>query len=79
MAPTTTVFVKLLNEDIDVWRPVAAEHLRGDLYRLLEDPPEGEVWPFGKNDLVVCHRQLGSEPQRGAMLVAREKLSTEQS
>ena len=52
-AHATTVYVRILNEDVEVWRPVAAEHLGGDLYRLIEAAPNEEQWQFGKNDRPV--------------------------
>ena len=43
-----TVYVYLLDEGTDVWRPVAAERVAGDVFRL--DPaahvPDGESWQF---------------------------------
>ena len=40
MNKAETVYVKLLEEDVDVWRPVEAERLEGDRYRLLDGPPD---------------------------------------
>ena len=68
----TIVYVRIVNEDVDVWRPVAAEHVGGDSYRLLDDPPEDEEWPFVRNDVVRCeHRRLSG----GIVLVAAEPIS----
>lgn len=48
-----TVHVRLLDEGIDVWRPVAAQHVRGTVYRIADQAvPEGEVWEFGPHMLV---------------------------
>jgi len=41
----------------DVWRPVTAEPVRDDLYRLIDAPPEGEVWEFQQGDTVRCRRR----------------------
>jgi hypothetical protein len=69
------VYVRIVNEDVDVWRPVAAEHIGGDSYRLLDDTPEGEEWPFGKNDVVRCeHRRLTGRIEE-VVLVAAEPVS----
>jgi hypothetical protein len=38
------VYIALLDEGVDVWRPVNAEHVGGDLYRLTGEIPDGEVW-----------------------------------
>lgn len=48
------VFVALLGEGTDVWRPVQAEPVGGDRYRLLGTIPDGEVWQFQPGDTVHC-------------------------
>ena len=71
------IYIKLLDEGVDVWRPVLAEHLGGDSYQLIGKPPEGEVWPFAPGDVVRCEKRHLSEEGTDieAVLVARE-LST---
>ena len=59
----TTVYVYLLDEGTDVWRPVAAEPLGGHVFRL--DPaaqvPDGESWQFLPGQTVnVSPRRLSS-------------------
>ena len=71
MQKTETVYVKLLEEDVDVWRPVEAEWVAGDRYRLLDEPPDEEVWSFVKDDLVRCERRRLSGPED--VLVALSK------
>lgn len=74
MTKTATVYVKLMDEDIDVWRPVTAEHLDGDRYRLRDEAPLGEMWPFAAGDVVRCERRiLSANAQREEVLVAYEK------
>jgi hypothetical protein len=76
MSDTETVYVELLDEGVDVWRPVQAEHLGGDLYRLTGEQPDGEVWPFAVGDVVRCRVQrltTGNWDRREAVLVAYEK------
>lgn len=50
------IYVALLNEAVDVWRPVGAEHVHGRLYRIVEQPsdPESEQWQFNRGDTVEC-------------------------
>ena len=58
-----TVYVELLHEGVDVWRPVQAEHLGGNLYRLAGDKPADEVWAFAVGDVVKCEdRRLSPIP-----------------
>jgi len=51
-----TVYVRLLDEDIDVWRPLEATPLGDDVY-LLSGPapePEDETWEFPYGSKVRC-------------------------
>ena len=70
-----TVYVALLDEGVDVWRPVQAEHVRGDLYRLAGKPTDDEVWPFAVGDVVRCQMRTlsGDEGRREPVLVAYER------
>jgi hypothetical protein len=54
--PAKDIFVRLLDEGVDVWRPVQAEPLHGDIYRILDQPydRETERWEFTPGDEVVC-------------------------
>jgi len=64
-----TVYVYLLDEGTDVWRPVNAERVNESQYRL--DPnvlmPDGESWEFPPGLLVECDRKRLSD---GEQLVA---------
>lgn len=53
---TNEIFVSLLDEAVDVCRPVRAEHLHGNSYRIVEQPynRDIEVWRFGPGDVVAC-------------------------
>jgi hypothetical protein len=70
-----TIHIYLPEEAVDVWRPIAAEHLGGDLYRILDEPPSGEVWQFNRGDIVRCSlRRLSGDFGRVTdCLVALEK------
>jgi len=71
-APTdrTTVYVKLLEEGTNTWRPVPAEDLGQRRYRLLptdDYDPENEAWEFLPGTVAICEpRQLSD----GVYLVA---------
>ena len=56
MSRLTEIFVYLPDEQIDVWRPVQAEHLRENVYKIVEQPydEEDETWQFEPGDEVVC-------------------------
>ncbi len=70
---TITVFVRLLDEGVDVWRPVEARRVSAATYRLADVPaPSGESWSFQPGETVVAEaRDHGSGP----MLVAVARAS----
>ena len=56
---TATVYVRLLNEGADAFRPTQAEKLPSGGYRLLPTPdydPEDEHWEFAPHETVICDR-----------------------
>ena len=50
------IYMPLVNEGTDVWRPVEAEHLSGDLYRVTGIMPADEAWAFPSGAIVRCER-----------------------
>jgi hypothetical protein len=66
---TTEIFVSLLNEAVDVWRPVLAERVQGNVFRIIDQPYErkAEVWQFEPGDVVVCEMIDSSD---GSILAA---------
>jgi hypothetical protein len=67
---TETVYVALLEEGVDVWRPVDAEPLGDGRFRLIAPPDydaETETWAFLPGTVVWCFERLLSE---GPALVA---------
>ncbi len=64
----TTIHVKLLDEGVDVWRPVKAIQERDNIY-IIEGPiPIDEKWEFAPGDRVRCaHRQFGDERRLSAI------------
>lgn len=53
---TAEIFVRLLHEGVEVWRPVQADHLYDDVYRITDQPYDREVetWQFEPGNDVVC-------------------------
>ena len=70
-----TIYVQLLDEGIECWRPVEAEHVEGDRYRIIETPPDGERWAFPSGSVVRCSPQLlqGSETILGTVTLVAHK------
>lgn len=56
MTAVGQIYVKLTDELVDVWRPVEAENLHGDVYRISEQPYDrlAEPWEFEPGDIVVA-------------------------
>lgn len=53
-----TVFVRLLDEGTDVWRPVQARRLGETTYQIANEPvPEDEAWSFQPGDIVVVEQR----------------------
>jgi hypothetical protein len=46
----------LPDEAVDTWRPVQAEHLHDNVYRILNQPydRDDETWQFEPGDEVLC-------------------------
>lgn len=55
---TTSVYVGLLDEGVPAWRPVRAEHVSGEMYRMIGEIPEGETWWFALGDMVKCEIRM---------------------
>ena len=72
---TAVVLVRLLEEGTDVWRPVAARHVGGSIYRLGSEliPDDlDEVWAFQPGDMVVAETRVGAgRPSDALFAVAR--------
>jgi hypothetical protein len=71
MREQLSVYVALPEEAVDVWRPVAAEHVGGNEYRLCGVVPEDEVWQFQPGEVVRCEERRFSDGTRGLVAIAR--------
>ncbi len=66
----TEIYVALLDEGTDVWRPVQATELTNGVFRIAPTkPPNDEVWEFEPGATVRCERRHLSG---GSALVAIE-------
>lgn len=56
MSEPAQIFVRLLDEGVDVWRPVEAEHESDHVYRIVDQPydRDSELWEFGPGEEVLC-------------------------
>jgi hypothetical protein len=70
-----TIYVALLDEGVDVWRPVAARRISGDTYVIADQDYDRDVetWEFGPGTAVRCRKELRDGRQ---ILVAKEMART---
>ena len=75
MGNAVTIYVALIGEGLDVWRPVKAEHVRDSVYKIVDQAydKDDETWEFVPGDVVEC-RFL--ELSDGATLVATNLYAT---
>jgi len=58
------IYIRLLDEGIDVWRPTEGLDLGGGLFRILPTPdydPEDEKWEFLPGSVVECKNTQSPE------------------
>jgi hypothetical protein len=55
-----TIYVRLLEENVDVWRPVEAEPQADGAFLLPAHAPPDEVWEFPPGSLVECEGRSGN-------------------
>ena len=72
MTDVTQIYIALLDEGVDVWRPVQAERLSDNMYRIFSQPYDrtAESWQFEPGDVVVCEMVESGE---GRILAATRK------
>ena len=68
-----TIFVALLDEGVDVWRPVQARPLDQGQFRIigLEADIEDETWQFPAGSIVKCEKKLFGDGTSGMTAVER--------
>lgn len=61
----TTIYVRLLNEGIEVYRPVTATQIENNIYKIIDETKydaEDETWEFlPGNIILVSEKQIGNE------------------
>jgi hypothetical protein len=51
---STVLLMPMLNEGIDVWRPVTAEFLDDGTYQIIGPMPDEEEWTFAPGSIVAA-------------------------
>ena len=67
------IYVALLNEGVDVWRPVEAIAKEEGVYQITSEnhAADSEQWAFSTGDLVRCVHQEFSDGSSGLVAVAK--------
>lgn len=75
MTEPVQIYVALLGEGVDVWRPIKAELVQGDTYRIVSQPYDRtlETWQFEPGERVIC-KLVDSNERR--ILAAVKRAST---
>jgi hypothetical protein len=60
MSQMQTMYVYLRNEGTDVWRPVQAEQVGPNAFRLLDQEPDDEEWEFPSGSVVTVREKIFS-------------------
>jgi hypothetical protein len=71
MSEAHKVYVALLDEGVECWRPVDAQHMVEDQYLLCGPIPEGEVWEFRPGEMVRCRERTFQDGAIGLVAFAR--------
>ena len=65
------VFVRLINEGPDVFRPVDARRLSGHVFEIIDHWEEqDEVWEFSCGDRVVCVDHIFPDGSQGLLAIS---------
>lgn len=75
--PIKQIYVALLNESVDVWRPIKAKKIGGRMYLILPQPYDSNIedWEFKPGEKVICEYFDSSE---GRILVAKKRDENDQ-
>ena len=67
------IYMPLLDEGVETWRPVDATPLSGDTYRVDSALPDDEEWAFPPGAIVRCEQRTFYDGELG--LTAIETVS----
>jgi hypothetical protein len=75
MDEMTTIYMRLLNDGTTAWRPVAAERLNHDTFRVIGPMSNDEEWAFAPGSVVTVAPQLFADGQSGIVAVALSNMN----
>lgn len=65
-----TIYMPLLDEGTDVWRPVEATQVTASTYRIEGPVPPEEIWAFPPGSIVRCAARTFTGGEEGPTAVA---------
>ncbi len=65
---TVIAYVRLVDEQAEVWRPTRLKPLAGGTYAMVEEAPYGERWEFEAPAVVRCETRPVAGGQRLAVV-----------
>ena len=66
------IYIPLLSEGTNCWRPTQAEQVGSDTYRIVEARPSGEEWPVATGDVVRCELRRFADGFDGLVVIIPE-------
>ncbi len=70
-SPLQRIYMPLLDEAVESWRPVQAKKIGPELYVVIDAVPEDEVWAFQPGETVSCRDQVFDDGTHGLVPYAR--------
>jgi hypothetical protein len=65
-----TIYMPLVGEATDCWRPVRAVQISGDVFEIAEGVHEDETWFFAPFSRVRCQDRVFADGQTGLAIIA---------
>lgn len=65
-----TIYMPLVSEGTDCWRPVRAVQIDADIFEVAEEVPETESWAFAAFSRVRCRDKVFADGQVGQVVFA---------
>lgn len=66
----TTVYMPLIGEGTECWRPVRAVRVNADIFQVLDNIPVDESWAFAPFSRVRCREKVFADGQIGLAVFA---------
>ena len=68
------IFVRLINEGTDVYRPVDAKRISDELFQIIDDSQDqDEHWEFSNLDMVRCIDHVFQDGTHGLVAISSER------